>query len=488
MKQRLLTLILIVPLLVCCNKQPDPKIDITGGTEFSFTEEAGSGTVTFTSNTDWTATASESWVTVSPTSGAGSDQPAKITITCEPNTDTEARTATVTIKAGELTKTVTINQEGAPAEDWYAKAAPELKNGDKVLATNRNAEKFLSEVTYPDKDWSYTKVLDYYGGYNAVKYDENGNPDENGTIVKKPVSDKPESYSIRWKPDASAGNMTLHLADKLGWSSDVDITEGKAYVDITNLVPNDHYTYKVTAANGKVMAEGAFDTEGHVHQCFFKSDCRNCRDLGGWKTIDGKTIKYRKIYRGGRMQGSTLSKTGKQEVLAEGIGAQLDLRGHSDMLSESPVPGVDFLAPCIEQGGTTMLVSDKEKTKACFEFVLNAVRQGKGVYFHCSLGRDRTGTLSILLMGLLGVREGDISKEYELTYFAPFGYSVSEGEQSEPYVFKNHRMNWVYSDVVPYFWGLSTDGTFASGVEKYLIDVAGVTKAEIDEFRSLMLE
>ena len=132
----------------------------------------------------------------------------------------------------------------------------------------------------------------------------------------------------------------------------------------------------------------------------------------------------------------------------------------------------------------------KAKTKECFEFVASSVKAGKGVYFHCSLGRDRTGTMGVIILGLLGVREGDISKEYELTYFAPVGFIVSSSDQAsnpEP-IFKNDRMHWVYSDIVPYFWDLSTDGTFASGVEKYLRDVAGVSQSTINEFRTNMLQ
>ena len=123
-------------------------------------------------------------------------------------------------------------------------------------------------------------------------------------------------------------------------------------------------------------------------------------------------------------------------------------------------------------------------------FVYNSVKAGKGVYFHCSLGRDRTGTMGVLILGVLGVREGDISKEYELTYFAPVGFSVSSSDKEsnpEP-VFKNDRTHWVYSDIVPYFWGLAGSGSFASGVEKYLVQEAGVSQEVIDDFRSIMLE
>ena len=381
----------------------------------------------------------------------------------------------------------------------YKDAATMLKDGDVVLATNRNVEKFLTEVTYVDKDWSTTRIYDYYGGFNRVKYDENGVPNENGTVVKSPKSDKPESYSIRWEKNEDKGALTLTLEEPT-LKQVKQLAAGSCYVNITNLVPNTTYSYSVTYDNGgEVAAQGSFTTTGHLHQVFFSSSCRNGRDLGGWKTLDGKTVKYHKIYRGGRMNNETVDASGKKQILSEGIGAQLDLRGQSEVLSSATVEGLDFCAPVIEQGGTAMLldVNDKgvNRTKQCFEFVLNSVRAGKGVYYHCSLGRDRTGTLTILLLGVLGVPEHDISKEYEVTYFAPQGYSVSSSETSfydkekGGWLFQNNRTKWVYSEVAPYFWDMAGEGgTFAQGVEKYLTTVAGVSQADVDEFRTLMLE
>lgn len=424
------------------------------------------------------------------------------------------------------------NEQSEPDEfsgALYEKAAPRVKDGDVVLANSELSEKFLTEVTYPDKDLSFTKVFDYYGGFR-----DKGELTWSNWQKNWPDGDKPSSYSIRWKQnDDITIAYKLHLEDKLGWSQDQDIKSGSCFVDITNLVPNDTYTFKVTekSEEAKVVAEGTFTTKGSVHQVFFKSKCRNARDLGGWKTVDGKTVRYRRIYRGGRMNDPwevMLTATGKKEVLAEGIGAELELRGSDDYMTVPAVEGLDHCHPCIEEGGKVMLgvtkpsakncakwlkldvgrtdiedvskytptadeynafqLAYKAKTKECFEFVLNSVKAEKGVYFHCSLGRDRTGTMSILLMGLLGVREGDISKEYELTYFAPVGFSVSSSDkESNPKpVFNNTRQHWVYSDIVPYFWSLSTNGTFANGVENYLLSI-GVTQAQINEFRSIML-
>ena len=475
------------------------EIVISGDSEFEVAYEGGSGTLTFTSNVDWTATPDDAWLTVTPASGKASKSPVTVTCNCGENPKLKNRSTYIVLSGTGVEKNVSVTQAGNP----MAGAAAEVKNGDKVLANSPLVEKFLTEVNYADKTYKEdTKVFDYYGGFDGK------NLTWDNWETEWPDGDKPESYSIRWKKeDMESGKMSLQLSDELGWSGTLEIEDGARYVNITNLVPNDKYTFKVTTASGKVLTQGQFTTTGSIHQCFFSGDiktkngvtlkgegARNCRDLGGWKTLDGKTVKYRKVYRGGRLNEKwtpyPLNKKGEMEVLFEGIGAELDLRGNSDVIHEPAVAGLDHCSPVIEQGGKTMLVSDAAKTKECFEFVVNSLRKGKPVHFHCSLGRDRTGTLSILLMGLLGVREGDIAKEYELTYFAPVGYSVSSSDKkSNPTpIFKNTRKEWVYSDVVPYFWELAGDGTFAEGVEKYLLTVAKVSQQDIDDFRNMMLE
>ena len=471
------------------------------------------------------------------------------------------------------------NKEGNEEEgkeedpDLYADAAPELKSGDIVQATNPIVEKFLNEVDYPDHTFSeYTKVLDYYGGFNGKAYDENGNEDPGGVVLDWntaaytnhkgiwPDGDKPMKYSIRWKTadlGDETGKLNLHMEDKLGWKGDLEVAAYSVYVEITNLVPDDDYTYKVTTASGKAVAEGSFSTKASstLHQVFFTGStkkaearsyqaggARNCRDLGGWTTLDGKKVKYRKIYRGGRLNEKwtpyPLNKQGEKEVLFEGIGAEIDLRGSDDIIKEPAVKGLEHCHPVIEEGGKVMLgvskpsnyncakwiaydlerddlkgkskdelkkyeptaqeledfqVAYRAKMKELFDFVLTNVKNNKPVHFHCSLGRDRTGTLDIILLGLLGVREGVIAKEYELTYFAPVGYCVSSSDkESNPGpIFKNTRSAWVYSDVVPYFWSMADTQEpegFAHGIEKYLKEVVGVPQKDIDDFRNLMLE
>ena len=379
-----------------------------------------------------------------------------------------------------VTDTVTTQEEPT------VELAPEIKNGDVVLACNANVHKFLTEVKYPDHDYSYSKVMDYDGGYNSRLAE--------GEAPKS--ADRPAEYTIRWTADDTAGNLTFELSEPT-WSHSETVSAGESYVTVTNLVPNTHYTYKVTASNGTVMTEGKFDTYGSIHQVFFKHSVRNARDLGGWKTYDGKMVKYRMIYRGGRIDEGTqsLNNTGKKAILAEGIRAQLDIRGSSDVNKGPTLPEFEFCAPIIKTGGDDMLVAfdpekegakEGDKMRECMQFVIDMAKANKPVFFHCSLGRDRTGTLGLIILGVLDVIEGDISKEYEVTYFAPKGWSIATSETYK--TFKNMRTTWAYKPAAEYIWKnyVNEGERFSVGVERYLLEI-GISQEDINAFREIML-
>jgi len=361
-------------------------------------------------------------------------------------------------------------QPVTPETETEEELPTEIKDGDKILATNANVQKFLTDVHYPTHDYTYTE-LRTWGENNSVN-------------VCPGNSDKPEEYTIRWTADEAAGEITVTLSEP-DRSRTYTVEAGASYVKVSNFLPNTHYTYSVVAGS-KTLTSGEFDTEGLCHQLYFRTRIRNCRDLGGWKTEDGKTVKYRMVYRSGRLEPSYLAKSGKAELVSEGIKAQLDLRGEDDVLSESTLSGLvedyEFCAPVIEEGYSQMLRDDQEKTRQCIQFIMDCVAKNKPVVFHCSLGRDRTGTVAMLVLGILGVPEGDISQEYELTQFAPHGYATSDGEKT-----KMTRLA-DYKGAANYIWtNYAANGeSFQQGVEKYFLAI-GISQESIDNFKTNML-
>ena len=133
-----------------------------------------------------------------------------------------------------------------------------------------------------------------------------------------------------------------------------------------------------------------------------------------------------------------------------------------------------------------MVRDNQPKVKATFEFVVNCLRDGKPVYFHCAAGRDRTGTLAILLLGTLGVSESDMAKDYELTYFSPADWSMSEDDNGNP-VYKHTRNNYSYPSVRKTIFKETDSGTYQERIEKYLLKI-GVAQKDIDDLRKIMLE
>ena len=328
--------------------------------------------------------------------------------------------------------------------------------------TNPYMQKYMEEVQYTDR--VYTSVITNYPG---------GGPGE---------ADIPPSVTLEWP--AASGSQTLKLVEEGGWTRTYTVGSGVGSQELTNLVPNVIYNYTVTSSSGDVIKAGKFRTTGSIHQLFLKPKVRNARDLGGWTTTDGKTLRYRKLYRGGKVSSSNMKDEGRAEGLAQGILAELDLRELEDVPSKSYFGNdIEFLAPGFEHGYRGMLRDRAEGIKQCFEFIVNCLRKNKPVYFHCAAGRDRTGTIAMVIEGVLGVPEAQIGKDYELTYFSPADWSM----QDDGLYHHMRTADGSYQPALEYMWKMSKDGTLKSGVQEYLLSI-GVAQKDIDDLRTIMLK
>ena len=91
---------------------PEPALKVSVA-ELAVAATAGEATFTVTSNQDWTATSEAAWVSLDPATGVASAEAVTVKVTATDNELTESRTATVTVKAGELTKTIALTQAAA---------------------------------------------------------------------------------------------------------------------------------------------------------------------------------------------------------------------------------------------------------------------------------------------------------------------------------------------------------------------------------------
>ena len=93
-------------------KEAEPELT-TNNSSLNFAAAGGSSSFSFNTNKNWTITSDQSWLTLDKTSGEPSKDAISVNATCAENTAYTSRTATITISAGGLTKTINVTQEAA---------------------------------------------------------------------------------------------------------------------------------------------------------------------------------------------------------------------------------------------------------------------------------------------------------------------------------------------------------------------------------------
>lgn len=202
----------------------------------------------------------------------------------------------------------------------------------------------------------------------------------------------------------------------------------------------------------------------------------NVRDLGGW-ACDGGAVKYGLLIRGGKLAAAD------RDVLVGDLGIQhdLDLRGREgggsddepDM-TESPL-GSDVWYTRTQQYAWYAL-TPVATWQAYLRCVIDAVTHREPVYFHCTAGADRTGTLACVLEGLLGMSQSDIDKDYELTTF----YS---GSGSDATARRRNESDW--KGLINAINAVSGD-TFRDKCVHFAVGTCGMSMTDINAFRAAM--
>ena len=160
-KHLLIGMLAIAGAVACKQDEPvqEPKLDVDKAT-VEVAATAGEASFNVTSNQNWVASADADWVSLEPASGAASEKAVAVKVTAEDNETTAAREATVTVKAGELTKTVKVNQAAGQGGET---PGPELQQSEWALVGT-----FGEDNNWNPASELYLSVLDeeyfvYYG-------------------------------------------------------------------------------------------------------------------------------------------------------------------------------------------------------------------------------------------------------------------------------------------------------------------------------------
>lgn len=178
----------------------------------------------------------------------------------------------------------------------------------------------------------------------------------------------------------------------------------------------------------------------------------NFRELGGIANKEGLRIKEGYLYRSGKI--SQLSVEDMEIFSGTGINYILDLRSDFEVRQDpdtypdhlgitrihAPIGSVDsnWLAKwmlLLKTSDNHPSMVDQMMIEANRSFVqhlkdyqplIDVLKEGKAVLWHCSAGKDRTGLASALVLSILGMEEDQIMQDYLLS-----NHYIANGEGSQ---------------------------------------------------------
>lgn len=254
-----------------------------------------------------------------------------------------------------------------------------------------------------------------------------------------------------------------------------DLRAGERSVELRDLLVDTQYFFRITVElenNDGCSLTESFQTKwsprivdiDHIH---------NVRDIGGWKTVAGKTVRQGLLYRGGELDGasgsgSQLTEGGGQTMRSDlKIKTELDLRaanleGVRDLLGQE----VNYRSVPSPAYADVFSASGKSQMKEVFEVL--AQEASYPVYLHCDYGADRTGVVCYILEALLGMSEEDCYREWELSVLA------------------NGDGNYVAMDQFMETFRELEGQTLQNKAENYLLS-AGITQEQIHSIRNILV-
>ncbi|HEV2089277.1 MAG TPA: tyrosine-protein phosphatase [Cryptosporangiaceae bacterium] len=156
--------------------------------------------------------------------------------------------------------------------------------------------------------------------------------------------------------------------------------------------------------------------------------CANVRDLGGLRTTDGSTTRWRSVIRSDSLD--RLAPAGWEALEGYGVRTVIDLRSDVEREAEPYACGLKVVPVPIEDDTDEEFIqqwrpfSTPHYYRAALErwprrmaAALAAIAGAGpgGVVIHCGLGRDRTGLVVMLMLALAGVPPDEIATDYELS-------------------------------------------------------------------------
>ena len=302
----------------------------------------------------------------------------------------------------------------------------------------------------------------------------------------------PKPATISWennRDDALYYTLRVGLEQDLSDAENYIVSETTADVDY--LYSAKHYYYQVYAHydNDEVVKSRVFDFyTADVPRTVYIEGVTNTRDIGGRYIMGGQyQIKQGMVYRGAEVNRElgAITEEGKRVMLYDlGIKTDLDIRGGDVQNATGTSPINDELNYVhLEAPWYSHVFNASYKEAFTQEIRTFANPDNYPIYLHCSVGRDRAGTLSALLSALIGVEEIDIYRDYEMSFLSRVG--LKDAAQSQG----NHSsLMYDLTVTIDRIKNEYPADTLMESTAEWMKDYLGITQEEIDTIRNTLWE
>lgn len=243
---------------------------------------------------------------------------------------------------------------------------------------------------------------------------------------------------------------------------------------------------------------------------------RNFRDLGGYRTMDGHTVKWGVLFRSGSMNGLTPADYTALEK--RGIRVVCDFRDDNERAAEpanwprAHAPKVlsdDYhmdMAMAMPSGDMAHWTAEQSRAALTASYPRMLVQfngQFRRMFgellahhvplaFNCTAGKDRTGIAAALVLTALGVPRQTVVEDYLLTnrYLDAAKLTSGKATASAPWMKLPPEVLRPMMVADPAYIGaaLAVLDQHPGGPEGYLKDELGLTHADLVRLRSLYLQ
>lgn len=350
------------------------------------------------------------------------------------------------------------------------------------------------EATVPENGQVMPLQSAYYSKWLA-KSDEERRADLESSTVRKSMYEAgslPRPVRIAWLGGDGNGRIIVRRTADGKIAADENV-RGNDFV-IENLEANCGYSWEYTCRN--LRTGSSFRTADAFPRQLHWDGVKNVRDLGGRETLGGRRVRQGLVFRSAGFESCVevpvtnssgkvvdyIYPLGKTLITAKGIDTatricgvrtDLDLRWHEEcegMTGSALGNGVRRVHVPFYAYAKLGTQQGKDAMKAAWAVFMD--ESNYPVDFHCIAGADRTGTLAFVLNGLLGVPEGELVRDWEVTAFSSRTPNFTHAK----------RMDKLLELLAGY-----EGATINERVEKFVQD-CGIPLSEIERFRSIMLE